>query len=119
MVSVMCAMVMVVTPRPCGQPNSCSSATNNTSNDRPVITSGITSGAVVMPENKVRPLNLPNRASASPASVPRITAPVALTAAIFRDSHAALRIWSLSNSFPYHSVENPPHTVTRRDLLNE
>ena len=35
-------------PRPAGQPTSCSMVTNNSSNDRPVMTSGITSGAVVV-----------------------------------------------------------------------
>ncbi len=83
------------------------------------MTSGMTSGAVVMPDSIVRPRNLPKRASASPASVPRMTAPVALVAAIFTDSQAASRIWRLSNNRPYHWVEKPPHTVTSRDLLNE
>jgi hypothetical protein len=93
--------------------------TNSSSSDRPVITSGITSGAVVSPENSVRPLNGPNRASAMPASVPSATAIVAEIAATRRLSHAALRIWSFCSSAPYHLVENPPHTVTSFDALNE
>ena len=72
-----------------------------------------------MLDSSARPLNLPKRASAVPASVPRITAPVALIAATFSDSHAASRICWFWNSRPYHCVEKPPHTVTRRDLLNE
>ena len=79
----------------------------------------MTSGAVTMPDSSVRPLNLPKRASAVPASVPRITAPVAVIAAIRSDSHAASRICWLWNSRPYHCVEKPPHTVTSRDSLNE
>jgi hypothetical protein len=45
-----------------------------------------------MLESRARPLNLPKRANAVPASVPRMTAPVALIAATFSDSHAASRI---------------------------
>ena len=48
-------MMIVVKPRPSGQPKSCSIATNSSSSDRPVMTSGITSGAVVMPDSSVRP----------------------------------------------------------------
>ena len=59
--------------------------------DRPVMTSGMTSGAVVMPVNSVRPLNRRKRESAKPASVPRMTAKVALIAAILSDSLAAVR----------------------------
>ena len=40
----MCPMVMVVMPRPAGQPISCSIATNSSSRDSPVITSGMTRG---------------------------------------------------------------------------
>ncbi len=85
-------MVIVVTPRPSGQPNSPSITTNSSSKDRPVMTSGMTSGAVVRPCSNVRPRNGPKRASTSPASVPRMTAPVALMAATWMDSHAASRI---------------------------
>ncbi len=112
-------MMMVVMPRPDGQPISCSSVTNSSSSDRPVITSGMTSGAVVMPESSVRPRNGPKRASAMPASVPSTTAAVAAMAAIFRLSSAASRICWFCSSAPYHFVENPPHTVTSRDSLNE
>ena len=115
----MCAMVIVVTPRPAGQPKACSIATNRSSSDSPVMTSGITSGAVVMPVIRVRPLKRRNRDSANPASVPRITAPVALMAAILSESLAALMICSFWNSSTYHLVENPAHTVTSRDSLNE
>ncbi len=51
------------------------------------MTSGITSGAVTMPASVVRPRNLPKRASTSPANVPMITAPVAVTVAMRRLSH--------------------------------
>ena len=122
MAKVMCAMVMVATPRPAGQPVSCSSATNSSSNDRPVITSGITSGAVVMVESMARPRNGPKRTSASPASVPRMTAPVAVIAAICSDSNAASRICPFANSLRYQRRVGElaaSQTVTNLELLNE
>ena len=117
--NVTCAMMIVVMPRPAGQPISCSSVTNSSSSDRPVITSGITSGAVVMPDSSVRPRNGPKRARIMPANVPSTTASVAETAATLRLSHAASRICWFWISAPYHFVEKPPQTVTRRDSLNE
>ncbi len=44
---------------------------------------------------------------------------VALTAAMRRLSQAAERNFSLCSSATYHWVENPLHTVTRREALNE
>ena len=92
---------------------------NNSSSDRPVMTSGMTSGADIMPLNSSRPLNWPKRTSASPASVPSSIAKVAFTAAILRLRATASQTSSLSNSTPYHLVEKPPHTGTMRDLLKE
>ena len=86
------------------------------------MTSGITSGAVVIPDNNVRPLNGPNRASTKPASVPSTTAPVAETAATLIDNQAASRIGVLCNNSPYHfSVGDAAasQTVTNLELLNE
>ena len=57
-----------------------------------MITSGITSGAAVIPDSRVRPLNGPKRVSAMPASVPSATASVAEIAATLTLSHAALRM---------------------------
>ena len=88
MVKVTWAMVMVVIPRPSGQPMNCSSETNSSSSDSPVMTSGMTSGAVIMPPNSVRPRNRPNRAIAMPAMVPSTTEKVALSAAMRSDSQA-------------------------------
>src|ERR1700716_2213602 len=122
MQKVMCDSVIVSAPDPFGQPMSCSSATNISSSDRPVITSGITIGAVVIPDNKVRPRKGPNRASATPASVPRMTAPVAETSAIRIDSQAAPTICPFDNNSPYHlSVGEwaASQTVTSLELLNE
>ena len=115
----MWAMVMVVTPRPRGPPIKSSSATNSNSNDRPVITSGITSGAEVIPLNRILPRKRPMRASARPASVPRTTATVAVATAMRRLNHAARRICASRSNSPYHRAENPPHTVTSFDALNE
>src|SRR5689334_5103667 len=125
-VKVMCAMVIVVTPRSNCQPkkarNSCSRDTNNNNIDRPVMTSGMTSGAVVRPCSSARPLNGPKRASTSPASVPSTTAPEADMAATRMDSQAADRICSSPNNFPYHLTVGEVtefHTVTERESLNE
>ena len=118
-VKVMCEITIVVMPRPAGQPISCSSVTNSSSSESPVMTSGMTSGAVARPDSSVRPLNGPKRASAMPASVPSTTASVAESTAILMLSQAAPRICSLRNSAPYHLVENPPQTVTSLDSLNE
>ena len=94
----MCPMVMVVMPRPAGQPIDCSNATNSSSSDSPVITSGMTSGAVVMALSVKRPLNCAKRARPNPASVPRITEPEALITATLSEIHAASRISSLWSS---------------------
>ena len=91
-------MVMVVMPRPAGQPINCSSATNSSSNDSPVITSGMTSGAVVIALSVNRPLNCVKRARPNPASVPNITAPEALITATLSEIQAASRISSLLSS---------------------
>ena len=82
-------MVMVSIPLPSGQPMNCSSDTNSNSIAIPVITSGMTSGAVVIAERNARPRNGPNLVSTRPAIVPRITAPEAVIAATFRLIHAA------------------------------
>jgi hypothetical protein len=82
----------------------------------------MTSGAVVRPCRNARPLNGPKRARISPARVPRITAPVALMAATWMDTHAAERIMPSLNSVPYHlSVGEfaASQTVTIFELLNE
>ena len=57
------------------------------------MTSGMTSGAVVRPCSRARPRNGPKRDSTRPASVPRITAPVADMAATWIDSQAADSTW--------------------------
>ncbi len=122
MEKVMCAMVMVVMPRPAGQPKTCSIATKVSRSDRPVITSGMTSGAVVMALNSMRPRNLPNLDSEKPASVPRMDAPVALITATFSEIQAASRISSLLNRAKYHlSVGElcTSHTVTSLEALKE
>src|ERR1700722_2674652 len=122
MQKVMCDSVIVSAPDPFGQPMSCSSATNISSSERPVITSGITIGAVVMPDSSVRPRKGPKRANATPVSVPRITAPVAETSAIRIDNHAAPTICPFEINSPYHlSVGEwaASQTVTKRELLNE
>ncbi|MNY64246.1 hypothetical protein D3C86_2013250 [compost metagenome] len=53
-------------------------ATNSSSSDRPVITSGITRGAVTMPPNRVRPRKWGIRVSTKAATVPSATAAMAV-----------------------------------------
>ncbi len=48
-------MTIVVMDRPAGHPMACSIATNSSSMARPVMISGITSGAATMPANSVLP----------------------------------------------------------------
>jgi hypothetical protein len=115
----MCASVTVVAPRPVGYPISVSRLTNSNNSERPVMTSGMMSGAEIMPENKVRPLKRPSRASVRPASVPRSVAKLAETTAICRDRSVPLITWSFASSLPYHWVENPPQTVASLDELND
>ena len=55
--------------------------TNSSSSDRPRITSGMTSGAEIMPAKKVRPGKRAIRVSTTPAMVPRISARVEDSAA--------------------------------------
>ena len=52
---VICASVTVVKPREEGQPTYCAIKIKKISEEIPVITSGITKGAVTRPENNVRP----------------------------------------------------------------
>ena len=47
----------------------------------------------------------------------KIVAMVAEISPTRRVTHAASRKASFRNSAPYHLVENPPQTVTRRDSL--
>ena len=115
----MCAMVTVVKPRSPGQPIQSAIRMKSISDEMPVMISGMIRGAVTKPEKSVRPRNLLKRARAMPAMVPRMVAIVALTRAMERESLAASMIWSFSKSLPYHWVENPPQTETKRDLLNE
>ena len=115
----MWAMVMVEKPRFDGQPIQSLRVMNSSSSERPVITSGITSGALSMPPNSVRPRNRPNRTMAIPARVPSIVAKVAFTTAIRRLSQTAAQTSSLRNSSAYQRSDQPPHTGTSLEWLNE
>ena len=48
-----------------------------------------------------------------------ITAANEAVMAIRNDNQAASKIWLLLSKRPYHWVEKPPHTVTKRDSLKE
>src|SRR6516165_3038015 len=122
MQKVMWARVIVMAPTPRGQPMSCPIATNSSNSDRPVMTSGMTIGAVVMPASSSRPRKGPKRANAMPASVPSTTAALAEISAMRIESQAAPRICSLLASVRYHLKVGEcaaSHTVTRRELLKE
>ena len=72
-----------------------------------------------MPENSVRPLKPAPRESAIAASVPSNVARLAEVAATRRLIQAASIIaLSLKNS-TYQRSDQPPHTVTSREALNE
>ena len=70
MAKVVWAMTMVQKPRVT------SMLTNSSSSDRPRITSGMTSGAEIMPAKKVRPGKRAMRVSTTPAMVPSTRARV-------------------------------------------
>jgi hypothetical protein len=118
-VKVACAIVTVITPRPGGQPSRLCAATNSSSSDRPMMTSGTTSGANSMKPNSSRPGNRTNRFIASPAQVPSTSARVAAMTAICRLVSAAARNLSSSSSAQYQRADNPPQIVTSREWLNE
>lgn len=83
------------------------------------MTSGITSGALTMPENSVRPAKRLYLTSANAARVPRITEKVAVKKAILRLSHRPPSI-SLSFSRPaYQRVVKPAHWLGTGESLNE
>ena len=117
--NVACAIVMVMTPRLCGQPIKVSPATNNNSSERPRITSGTTSGAINANPNNRRPRKCVKRAMLNPARVPSTSDKLAAIAATSRLVTAAPRKPSFFASSPYQRVENPAQTVTSRDALNE
>ena len=90
-------MVTVVKPRWPGQPISWAIRMKSISIEMPVMTSGMTSGAVTKPEKAVRPRKRRKRARARPAMVPRMVAKVALTKAICSERRAASITWSFWN----------------------
>jgi hypothetical protein len=103
---------LVFEPRSAGQPISSFREMKKTSNERPVITAGITRGATSIPPKMVRPLKRPKRTIASPASVPSTVAKVALIKAIWRLRLTASQTSGDSNNSLYQRVDQPPHTGT-------
>ena len=97
---VIWAMVIVFMPLDPGHPMKSWSETNKRSRDNPVITSGITNGDAIIPENNSLPLNCLILAMIKPAMVPMMVAKVAVIAAIWKLKIAASRIFSLLNSGP-------------------
>jgi len=94
-------------------------ATNSSNSDRPVITSGITSGAVTRPPNSVRPLKRLIRVSTKAANVPSATAAIAVYRAISSERITEPISCVLSSRPTYHFSDQPPHTVTSLEALNE
>src|SRR5690606_26693174 len=100
-------------------PRSSPIATNSNSSDRPVMTSGMTSGAKTIPENRKRPRKRGYRVSARAAIVPRTVATVAEMTAMRNVTQAASISCWLENNDTYQRVEKPPQTVTSLEALNE
>ena len=116
----MCAIVMVVMPRPSGQPIACSIATNSSSSESPVITSGITSGAVDEAGQQ--------RAAAEAAEAREREAGERAEHGRARRIHrgdlerqpgGAEDLLGCGTARRTTSSRSPPQTVTRRDSLNE
>ncbi len=72
-----------------------------------------------MPENSVRPLKSAPRDSATAASVPSSVASVAALTATRRLIQAASSMASSLKNSKYQRSDQPPHTVTSREALNE
>src|SRR5260364_491401 len=106
-------------PRPAGQPIQLPSATKSSSKEIPCITSGITSGALIIALYKAKPRKRPIRASTKPPQVPSAAEANAVIIAMRNDSQAASSSsWSWKSAL-YHFSENRVHTVTSCDSLNE
>ncbi|CQR23223.1 Uncharacterised protein [Yersinia enterocolitica] len=110
---------MVNMPRSAGQPMACPMATNSNNSDQPVMTSGITNGAVSINANPVEPRKRPKRTITTAAMVPSTTAMVAEADAIVRLNPTADIIAESLNNSIYQRVDHPAHTVTSFELLNE
>ena len=102
-----------------GIPSAAPAETSISRIDRPMITSGITSGAVISAPNTVLPGNRRKRVITIAPSVPMAVAAVAVQKAIRRLTQAASRICRSRSSSPYHLVEKPAQTVARREELTE
>ncbi len=85
MAKVVCAITMVQKPR------ATPTLTNRSSRDRPRMTSGMTSGAEIMPANMVRPGKRAMRVRTTPAMVPS-------TSAIVEDSAATRSVTQAESS---------------------
>ena len=72
-----------------------------------------------MPENSTRPRKRPNRTSATAASVPSTVATVAESNAMRSVTQAASSMALSFEQLAYQRVDQPPHTVTSREALNE
>jgi hypothetical protein len=72
-----------------------------------------------MPENSMRPRKRPNRTNAMAASVPSTVAAVADSNAMRSVTQADSSMARSLSSSTYHRVDQPPHTVTSREPLNE
>ena len=116
---VTCAIQIVITPRSWNRPKVWPIATNSSRMDRPVMTSGMTSGAVISAENSDLPGNWRKRVITIAAIVPSTTEAQAVRKAISRLTLAASIICLSRNSSPYHFSEKPDQTVTRRFSLKE
>ena len=84
-----------------------------------MITSGITSGALTMPEKSVRPKKRRYFTSANAARVPSTTEAQAVSSAIFSDSHRPADDLAVVGQRRVPLSEKPRQTLGSRESLNE
>ena len=102
-----------------GKPSARCTLTSMSRSESPTTTSGITRGALAMPENSVRPVKRLYLTRAKAASVPSTTEPQAVKKATFRLSQRpASSSWSEASCVYQRSVK-PRHTLGRGESLNE
>ena len=109
---VACAIIIVSTPRPDGQPKLASIAMNNNNIDKPVTASGITKGALATRLKNNLPLKFAKRTKAIAINNPNIVEIVAELNPISNDLYKAVSKTSSYHNSLYHLVEKPAQTET-------
>ena len=84
-----------------------------------MMTSGMTSGALTMPENSARPLARGYRTRKKAAQVPKTTDSVPAIMATFSDRKNPSTSRESASKASYQRIENPVKMLSWRVLLNE